>query len=203
MSDSGTASPDVLPTTSRSPVQFAVGRCIAAMLFVSFGAVWLTLGLYAFGLLHWPVALLLGAVVALTIGLARRLLTLLKPASDREPPHPRQKQDDRAFLWVNVAQVALIFLLFATLPRLGYQEFAVAGAVLVVGVHFLIMPPLYRSRSNLVLGIFMSVWALLCMVVFRGDRMIASSALGAGLMLWSVAGWALHASSSIRRRLFF
>ena len=102
-----------------------------------------------------------------------------------------------------MAQGVLIFLLFATLPRLGYQEFAVAGAVLVVGAHFLVMPPLYRSRSNLVLGIFMSVWALLCMVVFRGDRMIALSALGAGLMLWSVAGWALPAASSIRRRLAF
>ncbi len=201
MSNTGVASPRAMPPISRPPLQFAGGRCTAAMLFAAFGAAWLALGLYAFGLLHWPALLLLAAVVALTIGFARRLLTRMQAALDREPSHPRQKQEDRTFLWINVAQGALIFLLFAILPRLGYQEFAVAGAVLVVGAHFLIMPPLYRSRSNLVLGAAMTIWGLLCMVLFRGDHMIASSALGAGLLLWSVAGRALHTANSIRRRL--
>ena len=187
--------------TSRSPAQFAAGRCTGAMLFCTFGAVWLALGLFAFGLLHWPVVLLLGAVVALTIILARLLRNRLKAAIDREPPHPRQKQDDRTFAWINAAQGLAIFLLFAILPRLGHQEFAVAGAVIVVGLHFLVMPPLYRSRSNLVLGVAMTVWGMLCMIVFHGDRMIAFAALGAGLLLWSIAAWALHTASSIARRL--
>lgn len=190
-----------LRSVARSPVHFAGGRCIAAILFSIFGAVWLTLGLYVFGLLHGPAVLLLLAVPALTIVLARRLRVRLKVALDRETPHPRQKQDDRTFAWINAAQGVAIFLLFAILPRLGHQEFAVSGAVIIVGLHFLIMPPLYRSRSNLVLGTAMVVWGALCMVVFRGDRMIAFAALGAGLMLWSIAAWALHTASAIARRL--
>ena len=174
---------------------------MGAILFAFFGALWLAFGLYAAGLFHWSVALLLVAVVGLTVVLARRLRTRIKAAIDREPPHPQQRQNDRIFGWVNAAQGIAIFLLFATLPRLGRQEFAVAGAVVVVGVHFLVMPPLYRSRSNLVLGVAMTVWGVLCMVFFRGDRMITFSALGAGLLLWLIAGWALHTASAIARRL--
>lgn len=204
MSSSRAASPyaqNRSPATLRSPVHFAAGRCTGAILFSIFGAAWLALSLFAFGLLHWPAVLLLVAVVALAILLARLLRTRMKAAIDREPPHPRQKQDDRTFGWINAAQGLALFLLFAILPRLGHQEFAVAGAVIVVGLHFLVMPPLYRSRSNFVLGVAMTVWGLLSMVIFHGDRMIAFAALGAGLMLWSIAAWALHTASTIARRL--
>ena len=200
MSSSGIR-PITSHTVLRSPVHFAGGRCVAAILFASVGALWLALGLYAFGLLHRPAVLLLVAVVVIAVVLARLLRARIKPAIDREPTHPRQKQDDRTFGWINAAQGLAIFLLFAILPRLGHQEFAVAAAVIVVGVHFLVMPPLYRSRSNLVLGIAMAVWGALSIALFRGDRMIAFAALGAGLLLWSNAAWALHTASSIARRL--
>ena len=195
------AASDQLRTTSRSPVHFAAGRCTAAILFSTFGAAWLALALYAFGLFHWPAALLLVAVVTLAIILARLLRTRMHTAIAREPPHPRQKQDDRTFAWINVAQGLAIFLLFAILPRLGHQEFAVAGAVIVVGLHFLVMPPLYRSRSNLLLGLALTGWGLLSMLLFHGDRMIAFAAFGAGLLLWAIAAWALHTASTIARRL--
>ncbi len=201
MSSAPGAVSDPGQATSRSPVHFAAGRCTAAILFSVFGALWLALALYAFGLFHWPAALLLVAVVALTVVLARRLRTHMRDAVAREPPHPRQKQNDRIFGWINAAQGLAIFLLFATLPRLGYQEFAVAAAVIVVGLHFLVMPPLYRSRSNLVLGIAMTIWGALSMLLFGGDRMIAFAALGAGILLWSMTMWALHTASTITRRL--
>ena len=193
--------PASLHTTSRSPIHFAAGRCTAAILLSIFGSAWLALSLFAFGLLHRPAVLLLMAVAALTILLASLLRTRMKTAIAQEPPHPRQQQDDRTFAWINVAQGLAIFLLFAILPRLGHQELAIAGAVIVVGLHFLVMPPLYRSRSNLVLGVAMTVWGLLSMLLFHGDRMIAFAALGAGLLLWTTAAWALHTASSIARRL--
>lgn len=201
MSSSSPVASHELGATPRSPIQFAAGRCIGAMLFSFFGAAWLALALYAFGLLHWPTVLVLAAVAALTIALARHLLARMKIAIDREPPHPRQKQDDRSFAGINAAQGVAIFLLFAVLPRHGYQEFAVAGAAIVIGIHFLVMPPLYRSRSNLVLGGALSVWGLLCMIVFHGDRMIAFVAAGAGIMLWFITAWALRTAFVIARRL--
>ena len=88
MSSSRTLPSDVLHRTSRSPVHFATGRCTGAVLFSVFGGLWLALALYAFGLFHWPAALLVVAVVALTILLARRLRSRMKAAIDREPPHP-------------------------------------------------------------------------------------------------------------------
>ena len=179
----------------------ASGRCTGALLFCGFGSVWLTLALYAFSRLHWPAFLGIVALFALLATFALRLSRRLQPAAAREPPHPRRKQDDRTFLWINLGQGIAIFLLFFTLPRLGHQEIAVPAAVIVVGLHFLIMPPLYRSPSNLVLGVAMVVWGLLCLVVFRGDRMIAFAALGAGLMLWTQAGWALRTAHSIARHL--
>ena len=203
MSSPPAAVSEMRKTTARSPVHVAAGRCTAAILFSVFGALWLALAVYAFGLFHWPAALLLGAVVVLTFVLARHLRTRMREATEREPPHPQQKQNDRIFGWVNAAQGLAIFLLFAILPRLGCQEFAVAAAVIVIGLHFLAMPPLYRSRSNLVLGCAMMVWGALSMVLFRGDRMIAFAALGAGILLWSNAAWALHTPSAIARRLTY
>ena len=190
---------DAVTTQART----GAGRSFGAILFSVFGAAWITLGLYAFGRLHVPVFLVVVSIVAIGITLALRLLARTREAAKREAIDPQRKRDDRIFAWINAAQGLAIFLLLATLPRLGHQDIAFAAAVVVVGLHFLVMPPTYRSRSNLLLGAAMTVWGLLCMVLFRGDRMIAFAATGAGLMLWAAAADALHTASSIARRLAF
>lgn len=190
-----------LPSSPFFEAHRAVGRCFGAIFFAVFGAAWLTLALYAFGSLHRASFLLLVMVVAGVVTLALRLLAIARSAAAREPVDPRRKRDHRTFAWINAAQGLVIFLLMATLPRLGHQDIAITAVVIVVGLHFLVLPPAYRHRSNFVLGVSMVAWGLLCLLLFHGGRMIVMAALGSGLMLWSLAAFALHTASSVVRRL--
>jgi len=101
------------------------------------------------------------------------------------------ERDDRRFGIVNAVQWVAVFLIFAFFPKLGYADLAFPAVLLVVSLHFFLMPASYRHRSNFVTGSVLVVWAMLCPLLFRGDRMIAFVALGAGLTLWLSAAWAL------------
>ena len=88
---------------------------------------------------------------------------------------------------------------FQILPRLGYQDLALPAVVLLVGLHFFAMPPLYRHRANLTVGACMVLWAILCPLLFHGDRMIGLVSFGAGLALWTGAAWALNTAHRLLR----
>ncbi len=184
----------------RPQLAIAIGRSIGAVFFAVFGTLWLTTALFALRRLHWPSFLALVAVACVAVVIALQLLARIRRSQALPPPGAQQKRDDRVFGWINAGQGLAIFLLFYLLPRFGQQDKALPAVVIVVGLHFLVMPPSYRYRSNSVLGVAMALWGVFCMVAFRGDRMIAFAALGAGLMLWSLAAWALHTAISILRR---
>jgi hypothetical protein len=59
------------------------------------------------------------------------------------------------------------------------------------------MPPLFRHRANLVTGAVMVVWAIVCPLLFHGDRMIGFVAGGAGVALWVSAVWALNTARKL------
>jgi hypothetical protein len=45
----------------------------------------------------------------------------------------------------------------------------------------------------------MVVWAILCPLLFHGDRMIGFLAAGAGVALWVSAVWALKTATQLLR----
>jgi hypothetical protein len=90
-----------------------------------------------------------------------------------------------------------VFLVFQILPRLGLAELIFPAVVLIVGLHFFPVPPLFRHRANLVTGAVMVVWAILCPLLFHGDRMIGFVGAGAGVALWVSAVWALNTARKL------
>ncbi len=185
-------------TVSRSAAQ-AVGRCYGALFFAGFGGAWLLLSAYAFGRLNRIGAAGIGFLVLVFAAIAVRLMRRGTGPALNAVPANEQSSNDRRFGIVNAVTWVSVFLVFQVFPRLGIKDLDIPAVVFLVGAHFFPMPPLYRHRSNLLLGGALMFWAVLCPLVFRGDSMIALVALGAGLALWTAAVWALMTAARLLR----
>jgi hypothetical protein len=177
----------------------AVGRCYGALFFAFFGAAWVVLAAYVFGRINTLEVVAIAAPMTLLVTSAMRLLRRGKDAAKSAFPEEEQKRNDRIFGIVNAVTWVLVFLVFQILPRLGLGELIFPAVVLIVGLHFFAMPPLFRHRANLVTGTVMVVWAIVCPLLFHGDRMIGFVAAGAGVALWVSAVWALKTATQLLR----
>jgi len=175
----------------------AVSRCYGALFFAVFGGAWLLLAAYAFGLLSKLEGVLVAAVVVLFVIAGMRLRRRGKDAGKDAVPAEGQRRNDRIFGIVNAVTWIMVFLVFLIFPRIGHEDLAIPAAALIVGLHFFPMPPLYRHTANLVTGACIAVWAIVCPMLFQGDRMIGSVAVGAGLALWVSAAWALKTAAQL------
>jgi hypothetical protein len=144
-------------------------------------------------------ACLIAAGMLLFVIPAVRLQRRGKEAAKGAVPEAEQRRNDRIFGIVNAVTWTAVFAVFQILPRLGHEDLAIPAAVSIVGLHFFPMPPLYRHRANLVTGVCLVVWAILCALLFHGDRLIGFAAAGAGLALWAAAAWALKTASQLFR----
>ena len=177
----------------------AVGRCYGALFFAFFGAAWVVLAAYVFGPISTLEVVAIAAPMTLLVTSAVRLLRRGKDAGKNAFPEEEQKRNDRIFGIVNAVTWVLVFLVFQILPRLGLGELIFPAVVLIVGLHFFAMPPLFWHRANLVTGTVMVVWAIVCPLLFHGDRMIGFVAAGAGVALWVSAVWALKTATQLLR----
>jgi hypothetical protein len=177
----------------------AVSRCYGALFFAVFGGAWLVLAAYAFGRLSEFEGVLIAAVAILFVIAAMRLQRRGKDPGKDAVPAEEQRRNDRLFGIVNAVTWIAVFLVFVIFPRIGLQDLAIPAVALIVGLHFFPMPPLYRHTANLVTGACIAVWAIVCPMLFQGDRMIGFVAVGAGLALWLSAAWALKTAVRLLR----
>ena len=177
----------------------AVSRCYGALFFAVFGGAWLLLAAYAFGRLSKFEGGMIAAVVVLFVIAAMLLLRRGKDAGKDAVPAEEQRRNDRIFGIVNAVTWVTVFLVFVIFPRIGHEDLAIPAVALIVGLHFFPMPPLYRHTANLVTGACIAVWAVVCPLLFQGDRMIGFVAAGAGLALWVSAAWALKTAVQLLR----
>jgi hypothetical protein len=177
---------EVQPAVKIAAAQ-AVGRCHGALFFLVFGGGWLSLGAYAFGHLS---PLLAGFIAASGVTLAVTALRFRRRGRDAAVdaiPQAVLRRTRRGFAILNAVMWTAIFLLFRFLPRFGLGDFSIPAVVLLVGIHFFVMPPLFRHRDNLIAGACLTGWAIVCSLAFYRDRIIAFAATGAGVILWAAA----------------
>ncbi|MGA2879586.1 MAG: hypothetical protein ABSG13_11600 [Bryobacteraceae bacterium] len=177
----------------------AVGRCWGALFFSVFGGAWFLLAAYAFGRLNPLDAGLIAIGVILFVLLALRLQRRGQDAGKDAFPEEERRRNGRVFGIVNAITWIAVFLAFQIFPRVGHPDLAIPAVVLLVGLHFFPLPPLYRHRANLVTGGCLVLWAILCPLLFRGGTMIGFAAAGAGLVLWASAAWALRTANCLGR----
>jgi hypothetical protein len=173
-------------------------RAIGAMFYLAFGGAWLEY--YASRVVGKQL------VVFVAIALATAALLFLayqryrqnQPALAAEAPSLKQKRADRIFNIVNAGQWVVILVAGNVLVNLGLSSWVIPCAIFIVGLHFLPLAYVLGNPPHYVTGI-----ALVVLAVFDPLLAVAGPAspigcLGAGLILWASAFWALKAKNPFK-----
>lgn len=179
--------------TSTTTEQVA-GRATGALFFSLFGAAWLSLWLL--GIQHLTLStgagIVLGALVLLLVSAwVLRQTKQLTTATPSPEEAARRKQKGRVFGWVNAVQWGTVILLVQLLPRLGYKQAIIPAIIVVTGLHFFPLARLFANRVHYLTGGALVACALGCLLLGQQPALQAQAALGAGLILWASAAYAL------------
>jgi hypothetical protein len=168
-------------------------RGIGAMFFSAFGAAWLSWGdVVARGGLDWtllPIIAVGGALFAVAL----RRFRANKGARDAIDTTPRARRIARVFHVVNVGQWVLIFVLANVLNNMGLGSWIVPMIIAVVGAHFLPLAAVMCYRPHYVSGMALLTLAAVYPFAAPAGPLSAAGQLGAGLILWASAAYALTA----------
>lgn len=166
-------------------------RAIGAMFFSAFGGAWLGLWAYSeFG--ATSLALLLIAALSVVLLTVSYLAYRLNAPALRERKHTAEaKHRARWFNIINAAQWIATAVIVALLWVLGYGRLALPATVFIVGLHFLPLARLFGYAPHYVTGLSLMLLAIVYPVVASNGAESGIGALGAGLILWASAIYAI------------
>ena len=172
------------------------GRAIGAMFFAVFGGMWL--GLWAHSEYPESVTALLAiaAVAAALLAAAYRAYKANSLALKAIAQTPESLRKSRMFNLVNAGQWSVIFVVALVLTQIGYARWILPAVVLIVGLHFLPLARLFAYRPHYLTGAALILLASVYPFVAPEGPESAVGALGAGLILWLSAVWAISPFSS-------
>lgn len=169
------------------------GRAIGAMFFFAFGGLWLTgWALNSHRGKTWIVPIIVAAAVL--FGVARRRYQRHAPALALEKDSPERRRAGRIFNIVNSAQWIVIVGLGLVLRNTGHGVWIIPMAIGIVGLHFFPLAAVFKNPPHYVTGAAMVALALLYPLLAGPASPLGF--LGAGIILWLSAAWALRPHSS-------
>jgi hypothetical protein len=167
------------------------GRAIGAMFFSIFGGVWIEVWSWR----TLPGNMLMPAVVAaLSLAILWVALSRVRQNSAAlaaEQDSPERRRINRLFNIVNAGQWVLILIGVNVLNNMGLAAWAVPFAILIIGLHFLPLARLFNNPPHYVTGGLMILFAIAYPLLIPGGPSDPIGCLGAGLILWSSAIYAL------------
>jgi hypothetical protein len=165
------------------------------MVFSVFGGIWL--GLWAHAEYPGSVGALLvvASIAAALLAAAYRVYKFNSPALKALAQTAETRRETRLFNVVNTAQWGAIFLVALLLSLTGHARWILPAIVFVVGLHLLPLARLFAYRPHYVTGTALILLALVYPLVARDGPESVVGALGAGLILWLSAAWAISPSS--------
>jgi hypothetical protein len=173
-------------------------RAIGAMFFSGFGGIWLGLWAHAEYADSVGVLLLVAAVSAGLLAAAYRVYKVNAPALRALEETPEARRKSRWFNLINASQWGIIFLVALILSKTGHAKWSLPAVILIVGLHFLPLARLFAYRPHYLTGAGLILLACVYPLVARDGPENAVGALGAGLVLWISAVWAISSSSRSR-----
>lgn len=176
--------------TVRLQAQLA-GRASGAMFFSVFGAAWLAGWAHNAGAgAPWFVAIAVLALILL--GIARQRGRRYAAAKAQMAQTPERRRLVRIFNIVNAAQWTLILGLAFLLTRLGHGAWIIPVTIGVIGLHFLPLAYAFRNPPHYLTGAALIALAVLYPQLAAGGPTSPLGFLGAGIILWLSAAWALR-----------
>jgi hypothetical protein len=162
------------------------------MIFALFGAVWLE-GWCWFAQRGQPALnVLVAAAAAVIVTLAWRVYRRNRVTGPATPKHPQERLTGRAFAYINAAQWIAIIVGINFLNHAGLGRWDVPWVILVVGLHFLALIPVFHRKSHGVTGAALIVLAVAYPLLAAGGPDNPVGLLGTGLILWASALWAIR-----------
>lgn len=169
-------------------------RAVGAMFFALFGGAWLLLwNARNAPARHWVYGVIgAGALAIFLVARARYRRFDARAAAATETPAQRGRQ--RWFHIINATQWVLILVVGNVLANLGLGAWVIAAVILIIGLHFLPLAPLFGNRALYLTGAAFVLLALIYPWAAPGGPSDPVGCLGAGLILW------VSALSSLTRR---
>jgi hypothetical protein len=164
-------------------------RGTGAMFFSVFGAVWLfgwASGVHAGA--GWFAAIVIVAAILFAVALQRYRRDA--PEAARFKDSPERRRAGRVFNIVNSAQWIAIVGLGLVLGNTGHGAWIIPMAIGIVGLHFYPLAVVFRNPTHYFTGSAMVALAI-GYPLLAGPRSPVGF-LGAGLILWLSAAWALR-----------
>jgi len=166
-------------------------RATGAMFFTVFGGMWLE---------WWAIRSAGPLALEIVIGIFALAFTWAAYATYRrhaaelaaQPKTPRDKHVARMFHLINAGQWIVIIVLGNVMLAYGWSAWIVPMIIFVVGLHFMPLAALFRTRPHYVTGVVMMALAVLYPFVAPAGPADAVGLLGSGLILWASAGWAIR-----------
>jgi hypothetical protein len=165
------------------------GQATGAMFFFVFGGVWLEGWAHQSGA-GAPVFVIIAALALALLTVAWRRFRRYAPALAREGDTPERRRAKRVFNIVNAGQWIVIFILIQVLNHLGKGAWIIPMAMAVIGLHFLPLAHAFKHPAHYVTGVAMVAWAAVYPLL--AGPTAAMGFLGAGLILWLSAAWAVR-----------
>jgi hypothetical protein len=166
-------------------------RAIGAMFFSVFGGAWI--GLWAHKTYAGDVRIIAAvvAIALLLLGAACNRFRLNRFALAAESESPARKRIARIFNLVNAGQWIVIVVLANVLNNVGLAVWVIPMAIFIIGLHFFPLARLFSNRPHYVTGAALVLLAAAYPWLSPAGPASAVGCLGAGLVLWASALWAV------------
>jgi hypothetical protein len=160
------------------------GAAVGQMIVTGFGTLWMISWCLQRRGVDAPILMLIALA-----GAAIFLAAWSQFRAGRRQPDTREektvyKAHGRAFLWVNVAQWLALFASGPCLAWFGHANWGEAAGIMIVGLHFLPLARLFRTRQHYLTGLALILVALVYPWLGDGTINYAPGGFAAGCVLW-------------------
>ena len=191
-------SPPMPKPASEPPPAIAArraSRAIGALFFSLFGGAWLVLWSFRArpegGTVRVVLIVLCILGTAAIFRLALRQYRRHRDALAAGAESPAKRRADRLFHLVNGGQWLLILIVGNVLANVGRSAWVLPAAILIIGLHFLPLAAIFANPAHYVTGGVLVALALAYPFLASGGPRDPIGCLGAGLILWGSALWAV------------
>lgn len=177
-------------------------RAIGAMFFFFFGGAWISLWAYqTFNNRVVSVMLVIVTTLILTF-FAFRKYHLFKVDQAVESLSPAKRKADRNFYIINATQWILILVVGNVLANIGLSKWVIPATIFIIGLHFLPLASVFTNRYHLITGSGLILFAIIYPYIAPGGASDPVGCLGAGIILWISASWAIAVIPSVDSKIF-
>ena len=180
------------PHDPHSPDAVRGGRAFGALFFAVFGGGWLALWAWRAFASPLPVDAAIAVLTAILATIAWRIYRANAVAMRAGAETQQGRRQSRVFNLVNAGQWVVIVVLGNVLANTGLADWVIPMAIFVIGLHFLPLARLFANPPHYVTGAALMTLAAGYPFAARAGAADPVGCLGAGLVLWASAGWALR-----------